>query len=131
MRNLKVYYGLIKLTEKAVKKPSILVAFEDESSPLNEDWISRRMKILHIREQTKMESLDSKKSNRMFTFFEMFFLHDKRFKNSPELAIQHNFNADSNNVSFEERTIIAQKIRSEIYKFYNIFEPNEIQLTLF
>lgn len=128
---LRVWYGLRKLTPKIVKKPSIIVIFENSYLWKNEISVKQKMKVLHTRFQTEDEMADAEYSNRVFTIYEMKFLHDKRYQKSPELAIQNNFLVDSNNVTEQERLIIADKLRKEIYNFYNIIEPKEVQLQIF
>ena len=128
---LKVWYGLRKLTAKAVRKPSIIVMFENSEYWKNENYAKRAMEIVYVRYQTDDEKKDAEGCSRCLSVYEIFFLDDKRFKKSPELAIQYNFQSDSNNVSEEERTEIARKLRERIYKFYNIKEPEGVQLNLF
>lgn len=89
------------------------------------------MEVLHERYQTDEEMEDAKGCTRIITVYEMFFLDDKRFKKSPLLAVEHNFKADENNVSLEEREIIKKKLLDKVYRFYNIAEPKNLQLQLF
>jgi len=130
MQELKAYYGLRKLTKKAIRRPSIIVVFENGKSSKNIIRINQMMKILHVRNQTKQELTDAKVCNRMFTVYEMF-LHDKKYKNDPEKAIEHNYMADKNHVSEQERLKIKEAIQSEIYSFYDINAKPKKQLQLF
>lgn len=131
MQKLRVWYGLRRLTAKAVKKPSIIVIFENAYMAKNEASINQKMKVLHERYQTEAEMVDVENCNRVFTVYEMQFLDNKFYKKSPLLAIENNFKADQNHVSLEERTLIKEKLLNEVYKFYNIQEPSELQLQFF
>lgn len=131
MKKLRVWYGLRRLTAKAIKKPSIIVIFENEYMAKNEAAINQKMKVLHTRFQTEAEMQDSENCTRVFHVYEMMFLDNKVYKKSPLLAIEHNFKADANHVSLEERTIIKEKLLREVYRFYGITEPKELQLQLF
>ena len=53
----------------------------------------------------------------------MQFLDDKRYKGSAEFAIRQNLLADKNNVSKSELEEIANKLRNEVYRFYDVKEP--------
>lgn len=128
---LRVWYGLRKLTAKAIRKPSIIVMFENSQYWKNEGYVKRAMEIIHVRHQSDDEKKDAEGCSRVLSAYELFFMDDKRYKKSPELAIQANFNADSNNVSEEERILIAEKLRARIYDFYGVTEPDSVQLNLF
>lgn len=130
MENLRVWYGLRKLTPTVVKKPSIIVAFENGYLWKNENSIKRMMKILHCRFQTEQELEDCNMSSRVFSIWEIY-LNDKKFNGDIERAIEFNYQCDSNNVSEQERIEIANKIRNEIYDFYNIKPKNKVQMELF
>ena len=119
MEKLRVWYGLRKLTPTVVKKPSIIIVFENGYLLKNETSVKRMMKILHCRFQTEQELEDSNMSNRVFSIWEVY-LNDKKFNGDVERAIEFNYQCDSNNVSEQERLEIANKIRNEIYDFYNI-----------
>lgn len=131
MKKLRVWYGLRRLTAKAIKKPSIIVIFENEYMAKNEASVNQKMKVLHERYQTEAEMIDVENCNRVFTVYEMQFFDNKTYKNSPLLAAENNFKADANHVSLEERTIIKEKLLNEVYRFYGITEPKELQLQLF
>lgn len=120
MEKLNVWYGLRKLTPTAVRKPSIVVAFENEYTPRNEPTVNRLMKVLHTRWQTAEELQDCGLHSRTLSVYEIYFLHDKKFNGDIEKAIEFNSLADNKHVSEEERNEIANKIRSEIYDYYNI-----------
>lgn len=128
---LRVWYGLRRLTEKAVKKPSIIVIYENAYMSKNEASVNQKMKVLHARFQTESEMIDVENCNRVFTVYEMQFLDNRVYKKSPLFAIEQNFKADENHVSLEERTTIKEKLLKEVYQFYGITEPKELQLDLF
>lgn len=69
-------------------------------------------------------------SSRVFSIWEIY-LNDKKFNGDIERAIEFNYQCDSNNVSEQERIEIANKIRNEIYDFYNIKPKNKVQMELF
>ncbi|GIM53735.1 hypothetical protein [Capnocytophaga cynodegmi] len=117
---LRVWYGLTKLTKKIVKKPSIRVVFENGWYWKNEDIVKRQMQVLHTRYQSENEMKDAENSRTYLTMYELYIFHDKRFKGDPERAILQNYADDVGNVSDEERELIANKFRDEIYTFYNI-----------
>ena len=130
MEKLRVWYGLRKFTPTVVKKPSIIICFENGYLWKNENSVKRMMKILYCRFQTEQEIQDCKMSSRVFSIWEIY-LNDKKFNGDIERAIEFNFQCDSNNVSEEERYQIADKIRNEIYDFYNIKPKSKIQMELF
>ena len=83
--------------------------------------------VIYTRYQTEQEASDAHNSRYTYIYYELF-LEDKHFKKSPELAIQYNSYSDRKQVSEEERELIASKIRAEIYKFYNIQEPDSVPI---
>jgi hypothetical protein len=120
---LHVYYGFRKLTPKAFRKPQLVIFYENaNNNPLkNEEWVNRRMEIVHKREQTEDEKADSSHSNRMFTEYG-YFINEKPFNGDIEKVLEKNFEADKNHVSKAERESIQLKLREAYYRFYNI-EP--------
>lgn len=127
---LRVWYGLRKLTEKLVKKPSIIIVFENGYMWKNEQSVNRMMKVLHTRYQTEDEMKDAECSTRVFTVWEIF-LQDRKFNGDVEKAIEYNRICDSKILSDNELNEIELKIRNEIYDFYNIKKRPKDQLTLF
>jgi len=127
---LRVWYGLRKLTEKVVKKPSIIIVFENEYTWKNEESVKRMMKVLHTRYQTEDEMKDAEGGTRVFTIWEIF-LQDRKFDGDVEKAIAYNRQCDINNVKEIELDEIENKIRKEIYDFYNIKKRTKNQLRLF
>lgn len=131
MYKLRVWYGLRKLTPKVVRKPAIIIVFENDWHWKTEDRINQMMHVVHIRYQTEEEASDAQKNKGTYSIYELLILHDKRFNKSPELAIQYNSYADRRQITEDERNLIANKLRSEVYRFYNIKEPPiDLQLTL-
>lgn len=129
MQKLRVWYGLRKLTAKVVRRPSIIIVYENSWHWKNDENIKKMMKVVHTRFQTEQEVSDACKHNRMYSVWELY-LNDKRFKKSPELAIRQNSYEDRTQVSEVERNLIADKLRAEVYKFYNLQEPQGLQLCL-
>jgi len=127
LMRLRVWYGLRKLTKKAVKKPAIVIVYENSWYWKNEDRINQAMKVIYTRYQTEQEASDAPNSRYTYIYYELF-LENRLFKKSPELAIQYNSYSDRKQVSEEERELIASKIRADIYKFYNIQEPDSIPI---
>ncbi|MFJ1439603.1 hypothetical protein ACILPE_07725 [Capnocytophaga canimorsus] len=117
---LRVWYGLTKLTAKVMKKPAIRVVFENGYLSNNEQNVKKQMHLIHTRFQSENEMKAAANYNRVFTIYELYIFHDKRFKGDPERAILQNYADDVGNVSDEERELIANKFRDEIYTFYNI-----------
>ena len=68
------------------------------------------MNVVYVREQTEGEKKGVENAIRMFTEYSVF-MDDKKFKGSLNLALIFNSEADKNNVSLEERTLIMQKLR--------------------
>lgn len=117
-RPLKVYYGWRKLTKKAVRRPQLLVLYEnsDGNYERKSNVLHRMMpKITHVRNQSEKETEDAYYKNREFTSYG-FFIDDRKIKGDIEIALQLNFEADSNHVSTEEREEIRNKLR-ESYKY--------------
>lgn len=127
---LRVWYGLRKLTPKVIRKPSIIIVFENSWHWKTEEKVKQMMKVVHTRYQTEEEASDAQKSKHIYSIWEILILHDKRFKKSPELAIQYNSYADRKQISEAERNLIADKLRAEVYSFYNLKEPQGLQLSL-
>jgi len=127
---LRVWYGLRKLTEKVIKKPSIIIVFENGYLWRNDQSINRMMKVLHIRYQTEDEVKDAEGLTRVFTIWEIF-LQDRKFNGDVEQAIAYNRQCDINNVQDNELDEIEKKIKNEIYEFYNIKKRIKNQLSLF
>ena len=127
---MKVYYGFSKLTKKIVRKPELAIFFDNSNSGGDrEAWVSKRIKIVYTRFQTKEEEKDGEGANRMFTKWG-YFIDEKPFFGDIDKVLDYNFVADENNVSLEERTKIKQKLREEYFRFYGRKRYKE-QLNLF
>jgi hypothetical protein len=129
MSKLRVWYGFAKLTKKAVRKHELAIYFENEYSHKNESWIEQKIHVVHVRNQTELESGDKVNSNRTFTKYG-YFIDQKPFYGDIELVLDQNFKADSNHVSEEERSEIREKLRSAYYSVYKVEPRNVDQLKL-
>lgn len=111
-----VYYGFRKLTPKAIRKPQLVVFFENANNnpSKNEEWVNRRIEVVYKREQTESEKIDSSHNNRMFTEYG-YFIEDKPYNGDIEKVLNQNFEADKNHVSKAEREKIRTKLK-EAYK---------------
>lgn len=123
---LKVWYGFAKLTKKIVRKPSVVVFYENGKSRTNEKFIKQKMHVVYERFQTEEESKDADFCNRLFTKTE-YFINEKPWHGNIEGIIHNNFVAEKNNVSEDERTHIAELLRKEAYRFYGIKIPKIYQ----
>lgn len=127
---LRVWYGLRKLTPKVMRKPSIIIVFENSWHWKTEEKVKQMMKVVHTRYQTEQEASEASNNKHIYSIWELFILHDRRFKKSPELAIRQNSYDDRRQVSEAERNLIANKLRAQVYDFYNLQEPQGLQLSL-
>jgi hypothetical protein len=119
--NLYVYYGFRKLTPKAVKKPQLVVFFENANNnpSKNREWVERRMEIVHERVQSADEKTDSPFSNRMFTEYG-YLINEKPYYGDIEKVLDANYEADKNHVSVTERETIRKKLREAYYRVYKV-----------
>ena len=117
---MNVYYGFSYLTPKAVRKAELAIYFENTThNPVkNEEWVKRRMKIVHTRPQTKEERGDAYMYTRTFTKYS-YFIDEKPYFGDIDKVLETNLIADKNHVSEEEREEIKSKLRSEYFKFFN------------
>lgn len=106
---LRVWYGLRKITKKAVKKPAIVIVYENSWYWKNEDRINQAMKVIYTRYQTEQEASDAHNSRYTYIYYELF-LEDKHFKKSPELAIQYNTIA----IQTESRSVKRKENLSQV-----------------
>jgi len=128
--NLHVYYGFTKL-KPSITKPELVAVFENErhNGAKNDLYISRLMITVHSRFQTEGEAIDASVSSRMFTKYSQF-IDERPWKGDFEKLLQMNFEADSNNVSLEERNIIREKLREEYYRYFKRKPLQQLQLEL-
>ncbi|MDR2205787.1 MAG: hypothetical protein LBE36_06505 [Flavobacteriaceae bacterium] len=120
--DLLCYYTFSKLTPKIMKKQCLNVIY-DNCKECEIRWINRSNHIVYVRKQTEKEKSDAVEQNRMYSIYRMFI--DE--KHNIESVLQQNFNADSNNVSLEEREKIREICRQKYFKIYNVPNRN-IQL---
>lgn len=114
---LRVFYGFKKLTKKIVKKPSVIILYENGCSRLNDKYVHRTMKVIYQRVQTYKEKEDAKFSNRLFSKYE-YFINGKIWKGDIDAILRHNFFADKNNIPIDERELIRGFLKKEVFDFY-------------
>lgn len=109
---LKVFYGWTKVN-KIRKNEAISVIFENcvQDANKRERFLAKMQETVYVREQTANECLAAQGQNRMYTEYSIR-MDDKRIKGDLEKALEINFEADSNNVSTEERETIRQQLRN-------------------
>lgn len=95
----------------------------------NDLYISRAMTVVYSRFQNEEELKDAWHQNRMFTKYG-YFIDEKPFNGDIEKALHQNFEADSNNVTLEERILIREKLRESYYKLFNRKPLRQLQLEL-
>jgi hypothetical protein len=127
---LRVFYGFAKLNN-TVKKAELVVVFENGSNnpERNDTFINKAMIVVYKRFQTEGEVIDASASNRMFTKYGQF-IDERPWKGDFEKLLQMNFEADSNNVSLEERNLIREKLREEYYRYFKRKPLQQLQLEL-
>lgn len=130
---LKVYYGWRKLS-KSIKRDSLTVIFINGiTGPRigkdNNDGVTRYINIAYSRYQTDKEIKDAESATRIYTVYEIF-MDDRKIQNSLELALQANYDADSKNVSIEEREIIKNKLREAYLASHPNYRPHAVQLNI-
>jgi hypothetical protein len=114
---LRVFYGFKKLTKKIVKKPSVIILYENGCSRLNDRYVHRAMKVVYERLQTDKEIENVQHCNRLFSKYE-YFINEKIWKGNIEAILHHNFLADKNNVPKDEREHIKELLKKEVFDFY-------------
>lgn len=122
---LLVWYGVSKIN-KIRKKRAIEVMYENDNSTRDRtlNLVNRMIHIAYVRDQTKEEEKDAKYVNRVLTTFTMFIDEKKTFGGSLEKAIEHNSQAEVNNVSEEERQNIADALRKKFKLWHSEYrEP--------
>lgn len=129
-KRLRVFYGWVKVN-KIRKKEAISVVFENDSQREERTmhFINKMLDVVYVREQTDNEKIGVENAVRMFTEYSVF-LNDKRFQGSLELALKYNSESDSNNVSKEERELIATKLRESYLATHPGYKEPTIQLQL-
>ena len=118
---LKVWYGFDKIN-KIRKHRALRIKFENSNARYDRkmNHVIRMGKTVE-RYQTTSEAIQNV-SFKEFTDF-VLFIDKKPFFGDIEAVLQENFNADSNNVSEEER----EHIRSELKKIYREAYPENLK----
>lgn len=115
--DLRVFYGLAKLTPKIVKKPSVLVMYENEYNTQNDKFVNQKMEVVYVRNQTIDEIIAGKFANRTFTRYE-YFINEKPWSGDIEAIFFDNFMADENHVEKDQRNEIRDMLNKRIKTFY-------------
>lgn len=128
VKRLRVFYGWAKVN-KIRKKEGISIIFENDSQKESRtlSFINRMQTTVYVREQTEREKIGVDKAIRMFTEYSMF-LSDSQ--GSLELILKNNSEADRNNVSEEERNLIASKLKEYFLASHPGYKEPVIQLKL-
>lgn len=116
----KVFYGFARLTKKAVRKKSIVIQYANTANynERQQRYIQQKMHIVHERFQTKEEASNSALYNRCWTKWE-YFVDDKLWRGDVDSILDHNFLAEVNHVSLEERLLIQEKLKKEYRRYYD------------
>lgn len=129
-KRLRVFYGWAKVNNVR-KKEAISVIFENGSQ--REDralrFINRMQDTVYVRDQTDKEKIGIENSIRMYTEYSIF-LSDKSIQGSLECALRYNSESDCNNVSKEERELIASQLRKSYLDSHPGYKEPIIQLKL-
>lgn len=100
MSGLKVWYGFEKLS-KVKKKRALVVIFENSTARYARKMkYVERIKPIYERNQTAAEAEGAVGSTREFALYRIF-IDGKPYNGDIESVLQQNFEADSNNVSFQ------------------------------
>lgn len=128
-KRLLVFYGWTKIN-KIRKKEAISVIFENDSQKESRtlSFINRMQTTVYVRDQTEGEMIGIDKSIRMYTEYSVF-LSDHQ--GSLELALRNNSEADSKNVSEEERNLISSKLRKSYLESHAGYKEPAVQLKFF
>ena len=128
VKRLRDFFGLAKVN-KIRKKEGISIIFENDSQKESRtlSFINRMQTTVYVREQTEREKIGVDKAIRMFTEYSMF-LSDSQ--GSLELILKNNSEADRNNVSEEERNLIASKLKECFLASHPGYKEPVIQLKL-
>lgn len=124
---LRVFYGFTKLTPKVMLKPAIAIYYENSRSTQNDQYINRRIHIVHVREQTSEEIGEGREFFKMWTKYEYMINHD--WGGNIEGILFDNLMAEENHVSLEERELIRNLLRDGVRHFYGNKISNIYQST--
>lgn len=130
---LPVYYGWAKLNKIAKREALVVIYLNDNSGARvgkdGTDGVSRYMHICFKRPQTHEEQIDAKKSNRLYTVYNIF-MDDKNINGSLCAALEANYNADCNNVSVKTRKEIKERLRKHYLSTHPAYEEPTTQLRI-
>lgn len=128
-KRLRVFYGWAKVN-KIRKKEGVSVIFENESQKEDRTlrFINRMQTTVYVRDQTEGEKDGIDKAIRSYTEYSEF-LSD--FQDSLELTLRSNYEADCNNVSEEERLLIATKLKESFLETHPDYKEPVVQLQLY
>ena len=129
-KRLRVFYGWAKVN-KTRKKEAISVIFENDTQRDERTlrFINRMQTTVHVRDQTDREKIGIENAMRMFTEYSIF-LSDKTIQGNLECALKYNSDADCNNVSQDERELIASKLRHSYLETHPGYKEPIIQTQL-
>jgi len=118
LSNLNVFYGW-SVINKIRKKPALSVIFENEVnfSERKEKLINRLQKTFFIRKQTIDEAADGKHQNQILSEYSTF-IFEKPFYGDINKVLEHNFQADINNVPYEVLVEIQSSLKKAFEQFY-------------
>lgn len=127
-KRLRVFYGWAKVN-KIRRKEGISVIFENDYQKEERTlrFINRMQTTVYVRDQTEQEKIGIEKAIRSYTEYSEF-LSD--FQDSLELTLRNNYEADCNNVSEEERLLIASKLKESFLAAHPDYREPIIQLKL-
>lgn len=127
-KRLRVFYGWAKVN-KVRKKEGVSVIFENESQREKRtlQFVNRMQTTVYVRDQTEGEMIGVDRATRSYTEYSEF-LSD--FQGSLDLTLKNNFDADCNNVSEEERNLIASKLRESFLISHPGYKEPIIQYNL-
>lgn len=126
---LRVFYGYAKLN-KIMKKRSLMIIFENENrGERNESRVKSWMHIVYTRNQSEREIEGAKGAIRMFTVWNIF-IDKPPYNGDIDKALEENFQADSNNVSEEERNKIREALKMAFGPIYDPISDNYNPVTI-
>lgn len=116
---LLVYYGFAKLTPKIVRKPSLVIIFDNCRiwNKTKERSIKQKIHLVCVREQLPEEVEDAKSQTRIWSRYE-YFIFDKKFKGDFERVLEENFMDETNTVSLAAKNEIRDRLRKAYKEFY-------------
>ena len=126
---LRVFYGYTKIN-KIMKKRSLMIAFENENrGERNETSVKSWMQIVYTRNQSEREMQGAKGIIRMFTVWYIF-IDKPPYNGDIYKVLEENFQADSKNVSEEERIKIREALKMAFGPIYEPISKNYNPVTI-